>query len=114
VINEDNEWRLNPEKSIRGGAYYLGYLRDRLMDDANRLYVANAGPDRDRNIAEATLAAYNSGLNRILYMMKIHGDAWLDQKRTREAKRYVRKILSYYGAFREEPPIPEPGPGEAS
>ena len=102
VINRSNEWRLDPEKSIRGGAFYLGYLRDRLLAEANRRYLDNAGTDRDRIAAEASLAAYNSGLNRILYMMKSHGPEWLDQRRTREAKRYVRKILSYYGAFRGE------------
>ena len=103
VINRGNEWRLDPEKSIRGGAFYLGYLRDRLQAEANRPYLDKAGTDRGRIVAEASLAAYNSGLNRILYMMKTHGPAWLEQKQTREAKRYVRKILSYYGSFRSQP-----------
>ena len=31
-----------------------------------------AGADREKIVAEASLAAYNSGLNRILYMMKAH------------------------------------------
>ncbi|HSH70321.1 MAG TPA: hypothetical protein VK997_10415, partial [Deferrisomatales bacterium] len=99
----ENEWRLDPEKSIRGGAFYLGYLRDRLQTEANRRYLDNVGMDRGRLVAEASLAAYNSGLNRILYMMKTHGPEWLEQKSTREAKRYVRKILSYYGSFRSPP-----------
>ena len=103
VINRGNEWRLDPEKSIRGGAFYLGYLRDRLQAESNRPYLDNVGTNRERLVAEASLAAYNSGLNRILYMMKTHGPEWLEQKQTREAKRYVRKILSYYGSFRSAP-----------
>ncbi|MDF1554143.1 MAG: transglycosylase SLT domain-containing protein [Deferrisomatales bacterium] len=103
VINRENEWRLDPEKSIRGGAFYLGHLRNRLQTEGNRQYLDNVGMDRGRLVAEASLAAYNSGLNRILYMMKTHGPEWLEQRSTREAKRYVRKILSYYGSFRSAP-----------
>jgi hypothetical protein len=112
VINRGNEWRLDPDKSIRGGAFYLGYLRDRLQAAANRPYLDRAGTDRGELVATASLAAYNSGLNRILYMMKAHGPAWLDQRATREAKRYVRRVLSYYGSFRGGPePGPAPGGG---
>lgn len=102
AINRRNEWRLDPVKSIWGGAYYLGHLRNRLEAEANAAVVARGGADRDRVVTEAALAAYNSGLNRILYSIARHGEGWLDQRQTREAKRYVRKILSYYGAFRNE------------
>ncbi len=97
VIHGGNEWRLDPVKSVWGGAHYLAYLR------ANRSTVLLAGEDRERVLAEASLAAYNSGLNRTLYWILRHRDRWLDQDNAREAKRYVRKILSYYGAFRSEP-----------
>ncbi len=101
VINRKNEWRLDPVKSIWGGAYYLGYLRDRLEVEANAATVAKGGPDREKVVTEAALAAYNSGLNRILFTIKRHEERWLEQRQTREAKRYVRKILSYYGSFRD-------------
>jgi len=103
VVNGTNEWRLDPVKSVWGGAHYLAYLRDRLVHEANWPKVALAGGDPDRLLAEASLAAYNSGLNRTLYWILRHRDRWLDQDNAREAKRYVRKILSYYGAFRAEP-----------
>jgi len=104
TVNGKNEWRLDPTKSIWGGAYYLAYLRDRLSHRANRPTVALAGGEWDLLLTEACLASYNSGLNRILYAIRKHRSAWLEQRSTREAKLYVRKILSYYGAFR--------GPGE--
>lgn len=106
VVNGSTEWRLDPVKSVWGGAYYLGHLRDRLRHEGNRPYLRRAGLTGDDGLAEACLAAYNSGLNRILFTMDRYGEGWLDQRETREAKRYVRKILSYYGAFRGEPALP--------
>jgi len=114
TINGKNEWRLDPVKSIWGGAYYLAYLRDRLTHDANRPTVALAGGKWDRVLTEACLASYNSGLNRVLYAIRKHRSAWLEQRSTREAKLYVRKILSYYGAFRTEGENLPEGGGEES
>ncbi|MBE0616669.1 MAG: transglycosylase SLT domain-containing protein [Proteobacteria bacterium] len=105
VVNGRNEWRLDPVKSVWGGAHYLAYLRDRLVHAANQPKVALAGEDRDRVLAEASLAAYNSGLNRTLHWILRYRGSWLDQEGAREAKRYVRKILSYYGAFRSAPEL---------
>ncbi len=103
AINGRTEWRLDPVKSVWGGAYYLAHLRDRVESPANARFVDRAGPPRDDVRAALVLAAYNSGLNRVLYYAKRFGPGWLDQRRAREAKRYVRKILSYYGAFRSAP-----------
>lgn len=114
VIHGGNEWRLDPVKSVWGGAHYLAYLRDRLTHRANRSTMLLAGEDRERVVAEASLAAYNSGLNRTLYWMVRHRDRWLDQEDAQEAKRYVRKILSYYGAFRSDPESPLAEWGEES
>ncbi len=101
AINGSNEWRLDPVKSVWGGAYYLAHLQRRLATEDNLALVRLAGGNAEQVAVEASLAAYNSGLNRVLYMLSKHGPAWLDQRATREAKRYVRKILSYYGTFRE-------------
>jgi hypothetical protein len=102
VVNGDNEWRLHPVKSVWGGAHYLSHLRGRLQHERNRPAVSLGGEDEDRVLAEATLAAYNSGLSRTLHWMLRHREQWLDQDKAKEAKRYVRKIISYYGAFRAE------------
>jgi hypothetical protein len=102
VINSRNEWRLDPGKSVWGGAYYLAYLRGRLVDAANLQTVTKAGGDIDKVVTEACLASYNSGLNRILYTINRYEEKWLEQKKTKEAKRYIRKILSYYGAFKDD------------
>lgn len=100
-IHGGNEWRLDPVKSIWGGAHYLAYLRDRLSADENRRRAGRTGEAWEPLLTEAALASYNSGLNRILYHLDRYGARWLEQPATREAKRYVRQILSYYGAFRE-------------
>lgn len=103
VVNGENEWRLDPVKNVWGGAHYLSHLRGRLQHERNRPAVALGGEDEVRVLAEAALAAYNSGLNRTLRWLLWHREGWLDQDDAREAKRYVRKILSYYGAFRAGP-----------
>jgi hypothetical protein len=101
VVNSKNEWRLDAVKSVWGGGYYLAYLRDRLQHEANREIVQRGGPDQEQVVTEAALAAYNSGLNRTLYLIKIRGEDWLEHRKLREAKRYVRKIMSFYGMFRD-------------
>ena len=106
VVHGGNEWRLDPVKSVWGGAHYLAYLRTRLTHERNRPKLGLGGEDEDRILAEACLAAYNSGLTRTLSWLSRHGGQWLDQGDAREARRYVRKILSFYGAFREEPAPP--------
>jgi hypothetical protein len=113
-IHGGNEWRLDPVKSIWGGAYYLAYLRERLSVDENRRRVEKVGEAWEQLLTEAALASYNSGLNRILYHAGRYGDRWLDQAATREAKRYVRKILSYYGAFLEPSEVEAVVQGERS
>jgi len=100
IINSSNEWRLDPVKSVWGGAYYLGYLKERLRDEDNLPLVMKTGHDENRAITEVSLAAYNSGINRVLDNIGMYGDEWLEHRETREAKRYIRKVLSYYGAFK--------------
>ncbi|MDW7709941.1 MAG: transglycosylase SLT domain-containing protein [Deferrisomatales bacterium] len=100
VVNGENEWRLDPVKSVWGGAHYLSHLRGRLLHERNRPALSLGGEDEDRVLIEACLAAYNSGLNRTLHWLRHHRRDWLDQGEATEAKRYVRKILSFYGAFR--------------
>jgi hypothetical protein len=114
TINGKNEWRLDPVKSVWGGAYYLAYLRDRLSYEGNRLTVALAGGAWDPLLTEACLASYNSGLNRVLNALRKYRSAWLEQPSTREAKLYVRKILSFYGAFRVPEEAPAGGGGQPS
>lgn len=103
VVHGGNEWRLDPVKSVWGGAHYLAYLRTRLTHERNRPTLGLGGEDEVGILAQACLAAYNSGLTRTLSWLSRHRSRWLDQGEAREARRYVRKILSFYGAFREEP-----------
>ncbi len=103
-INGENEWRLDPVKSIWGGAYYLSYLRDRVTHQSNAKYLIQVEGEHEQVVTEAVLAAYNSGLNRTLYLMGRYGNKWLEYRKIQEAKSYIRKIMSFYGDFKTRVP----------
>lgn len=104
-INSRNEWRLDPVKSVWGGAYYLGYLKQRVLYEKNLPVVLKTGRDQNMAVTEACLAAYNSGLNRVLYIIGKKEENWLEHRKIGEARRYIRKVLSYYGTFKEHPAL---------
>lgn len=114
AINRENEWRLDPIKSVWGGAYYLGYIRDRLLHENNLPLIKKGGKKQNQILLQTCLASYNSGLSRVLQNISEHEDQWLDQRNTREAKRYIRKILSYYGVFKKPEDNPSQHQGERS
>jgi len=102
-INSRNEWRLDPVKSVWGGAYYLGYLKERVTYEKNLPIILKAGKKKEEAVTEASLAAYNSGLNRVLYIIDTKEEKWLEHRKIQEARRYIRKVISYYGMFKDSP-----------
>src|SRR4029079_16070048 len=60
-INEDNEWRLNPIRSIEGGVTYLNYLTDYWNRPEKRNLVAKALDTKGPVPSDIILASYNSG-----------------------------------------------------
>jgi hypothetical protein len=105
-INGQNEWRLNPDRSIRGGLLYAQRLADRWVDSESFSKVSWTGStDADVEVARTrlVLASYNSGYARVVQAIGRHGSAWLTAPELREARRYVNRIFSYCEAFERVP-----------
>lgn len=95
-INAGNEWRLNPERSIRGGVYYL----KKLVEYWTQFKVRNQLQEIARTNIQAektafVLASYNSGISRVLRAINAQGLGWLAADDLSVARDYVSKITSY-------------------
>jgi soluble lytic murein transglycosylase-like protein len=86
------DWRLNPNRSIEGGAVYLQilseYWDDRLAQDILRDHNV-------KDVKSVILASYNSGAARVKKNIVEADEEWLTQPSLREAFRYVNKVTSY-------------------
>lgn len=113
-INAQNEWRLNPERSIRGGLLFAQRLADRWVDSEGFSKVSWTGgagstfpqyTEADVEVARTrlVLASYNSGYSRVAQAINRHGAAWLTAPELREARRYVNRIFSFCDAFERAP-----------
>jgi hypothetical protein len=107
-INAANEWRLSPERSIRGGLLFAQRLADRWAESEYVSRINWTGgdgrasrPDGDLEVARTRLmlASYNSGYSRVTQAIGKHGPAWLLAPELKEARRYVNRIFSYCEAF---------------
>jgi soluble lytic murein transglycosylase-like protein len=87
-INSGNEWRLHPERSIRGGLAYARILVD---------LWKNATPEDHR--ARLIMASYNSGYARVAGALERGGEDWLNSRELREAKAYVGRVSSFCDSF---------------
>jgi hypothetical protein len=92
-INSSNEWRLNPEMSIHGGADYLTYLRGYWARPEKRPLLKQA------ELSEVLLASYNSGAARVTRAIERNGADWLQDEELEEARKYVRRVTSYCDHF---------------
>jgi hypothetical protein len=112
-INAQNEWRLNPERSIRGGLLFAQRLADRWVDSEYFSKIRWTGDeggrspasDGDAEVARTrlVLASYNSGYARVHQSIGRLGPAWLTAPELKEARRYVNRIFSYCAAFERAP-----------
>jgi soluble lytic murein transglycosylase-like protein len=100
TINENNDWRLNPNRSIEGGIIYLDYLTSywKTPDKQEILHKAF-----EENIPEVDilLASYNSGAYRVKKSIQENGTEWLTKKNLHEARKYVMNIKSYCFSFNQ-------------
>lgn len=114
-VNASNEWRLHPERSIRGGLAFARMLSERWLDSEGFSKVrwsdgAEAAPGGSAHdgleVARTRLilASYNSGYSRVLGAIRSHGAAWLTAPELKEARQYVNRIFSYCDAFGQESP----------
>lgn len=97
-INAENEWRLNPSESLKGGLHYLNFLRDYWQSEENNRELTGvfAGQVPWEDII---LASYNSGPYRVKTAMRSHGKNWPYHPKLSEARKYVSKVRSYCQSF---------------
>jgi hypothetical protein len=99
-IHGGNEWRLNPQYSIAGGAAYLMELSDYWKRPQNMSVVSHYFKNTDSALSQLILASYNSGATRVNQALQSHGRRWLqDDKDLGEARKYVRRVISYCDYF---------------
>ncbi len=94
-INPENEWRLNPERSIRGGAEYLSYLHEYWNRDDKKLLLETELGERGAALSEVLLASYNSGAARVSQALERKGPNWLEDEELNEARKYVGRVVSW-------------------
>ncbi len=97
-INQVNDWRLNPQKSIEGGLIYFDHIQNYWnRSDATKLLKSvfkNNIPYTD-----IILASYNSGPYRVKKTIRKQNKNWLLSKNLKEARKYVMNIKSYCYSF---------------
>lgn len=94
-INEENEWRLNKEMSIKGGIEYLRFVESYWSINSNKKIIEHVFPNKPEILEEVILASYNSGPFRVKKEIGRLGQHWLQSRHLGEAKKYVKKVKSY-------------------
>lgn len=98
-INHQNEWRLDPDLSIRGGVEYLKYLNGYWSRPDKAAYIEKYFQGSEYKRSEIILASYNSGAARVSQALDADGENFLKNSELGEARKYVRKITSYCDYF---------------
>ncbi len=94
-IDDETEWRLNPEKSLVGGVTYFQYLKTYWDLEDNRDLVNRLDGDRAQNLTDLILASYNSGAARVKRALIADGPLWRSNDNLKEAARYIKKVSSF-------------------
>ena len=88
-IDANDDWRLNKEKSIRGGTNYLLYLKEYWEKKALSYKLGTS------QMTNLILASYNSGAARVRKQLANKKSKWRDSKKLKEANKYINRISSY-------------------
>lgn len=94
-INAQNEWRLDPDKSIEGGVHYLNYIRGYWNKEKNKKIFGRSLASNEGNLFDVILASYNSGPYRVKRNLMKKRDNWKEAKNLKEARKYIKKVKSY-------------------
>jgi hypothetical protein len=97
--NSGNEWRLNPEFSIRGGLVLAHSLAERWSRPDALALIRNSYVDPETAFTQLVLASYNSGYTRVATALARDGSSWLSAPELREARHYANQIISYCDHF---------------
>lgn len=98
-MNAVNEWRLDPARSLRGGAVFARLLAERWSSPERLARIRELFPDPEIEHGKLILASYHSGYSRVSGALEARGRDWLKSPELREARKYVNKIYSYCSYF---------------
>jgi hypothetical protein len=98
-LHAGNEWRLNPDLSVRGGVEYLDYIAGYWQRPDKREQVDKYLGATDLAFSELILASYNSGPARVSEALERKGSDWIHDEELTEARRYVRRVSSFCDHF---------------
>lgn len=98
IINKDNDWRMDPEKSIEGGILYLNFL-NQYWQSPEKMEILSDVFENDIPTTDILLASYNSGAYRVKKSILKNRKDWLFDSSLSEARKYVMNIKSYCYAF---------------
>ncbi len=95
IINPNNEWRLNPELSVRGGIRYLKKVMVFWNKKDQQKLLKSLTGDYKQTYTNAVIASYNAGSTRVRRAIAEYGSDWIHKTQMREPKTYVPLIMSY-------------------
>jgi soluble lytic murein transglycosylase-like protein len=101
-INFENEWRLDPQRSIIGGVTYLNHIVAYWELPQNQQLLTHIPHLDPTEKLKIILASYHSGPARVGYAIKLFEEAWLSAENLGEARTYVHKIISYCYHFSKD------------
>jgi hypothetical protein len=96
-LNAKNDWRLDPEKSLEGGAIFLKELEKYWQQEQHQSLLKSTFTQIPYE--DIILASYNSGAYRVKKNIIKHREQWLWSNELNEARKYVMNIKSYCHHF---------------
>lgn len=104
-ISQDEDWRLEPSLSLKGGASYLKYIISYWNLKEQKELLAKHQITTEDQITDVVLASYNSGPERIKNHILKNNKKWLDDPELKNVRYYIKMIYSYCNDFAEDPKI---------
>ena len=101
-VNAQNEWRLNEDRSIRGGLAYTQYLFSRWSAPENAALLKSSFTDPSSAIPKLVLASYNSGYSRVFSALSKAKGGWLSTDEMKGVRKYINRIQSFCDHFSEQ------------
>ena len=99
-INGSNDWRLDTDKSLEGGAIFLNELEHFWNQKDTQKLLTDTFDEIP--YTDIILASYNSGATRVKRNIKSYNKQWLWAKELKEARKYVMNIKSYCHQFKQK------------
>ncbi len=94
-INAENDWRLNPSQSIKGGSSFINYIIKYWNHPYRKKRIKKHYQDPREAFSDLLLASYNSGAARVSNILRKQGSEWRKSKKLKEATRYINRVQSF-------------------